>query len=95
MTLDTEFDGGGVERFAILKLDAGAQLKHQAFVAVGPIPLGRELRHETEFGVDIDQFVAQCGKDDATGEGPGHGRVEHVGVVGQPDTQDLIRRSHR
>ena len=65
MALDVEFDRRRVELLAVLKLDAAAQLHDQGLVAVGPAPLGGELRDDGQLAVDIDELVAQRGKNDA------------------------------
>ena len=78
MALDVEFDRGGVELLAVLERDAPAQLHDQGFVAVGPGPLGRELRDDGQIAVDIDELVAQRGKNDAADIrcAPGSGRAD-------------------
>ena len=57
MTLDVEFDRGGVELLAVLERDAPAQLHDQGFVAVSPGPLRRELRDDGQIPVDVDELV--------------------------------------
>ena len=93
MALEAEFDRGGVHRLAVLKLDALAQLHDEALVVVDPLPLGRELRHDVELGADVDELVAERGEDDAADIGARQGRVEDVGVFGEPDPQRRLRRS--
>ena len=58
MTLDAEFDRGGVELFAVLKRNPAAQLHDQRLAAVSPLPFGRELRDDVQVPVDIDELVA-------------------------------------
>ena len=89
MPLDTEFDCGRVDWRAVVEIDAPAHLHHKALAAVRPLPLGGELRDDVELGADVEELVAQRGKNDAAGEGPGHARVEHVGIVGKSDAQGL------
>ena len=93
MPLDTEFDCGRVDWRAIVEIDAPAHLHHKALAAVRPLPLGGELRDDVELGADVEELVAQRAKDNAAGEGPGHARVEHVGIVGKSDAQRLRRAS--
>ena len=89
VALDAELDRGGVERLAVLELDALAQLDDEALVAVDPFPLGRELRDDVELGADIDELVAERGEDDAADIGARQRRVQQVGVFGEPDPQRL------
>ena len=92
MTFEAKLDRGRVERLAVVKLDPLPDLHDQAFVAVGPLPLGRELRHDVELGTDIDELVAQGCKDDAADIGARQGRVQQVGVLGEPDPQARLGR---
>ncbi len=89
MPLDAEFHRGRVEWLAVVERDAPTQLHHEALVAVRPLPLGGELRDDVELGADVEELVAQRGKNDAAGEGSGHARVQHVGIVGKSDAQGL------
>ena len=47
----------------------------------------RELRHDLQLLVDVEQLVAQRREDDAADEGARQRRVEHVGILGQADAQ--------
>ena len=85
--LDAELDGAGVERFAVLELDLLPKFQNEAFVAVGPLPLSGELRRDIQFRGDVDKLVAHRGKDNPPGIGARQGRIEHIGVVGEPDAQ--------
>ncbi len=85
--LDAEFDGSGVKRFAILELDSLPELQDEALVAVDPLPLGGELRRDIQFRGDVDKLVAHRGEDNPPGIGARQRRIEHIGVVGEPDAQ--------
>ena len=95
VALEAEFHRRGVERLAVVKLDPLPDLHDQALVAVGPLPLGGELRHDVELGADIDELVAQGRKDDAADIGARQGRVEQIGVLGEPDPQARLGRGAR
>src|SRR5689334_5438847 len=52
-----------------------------------PILTQRELRHDVELFVDVEQLVAESCEHDAAHIGAGHRRVEDVRVLGEPDPQ--------
>ena len=89
MAFDAELDRSGVERLAILKLNARTQFEDETFVSVGPPPFGRELRNNFEFGADIDELVAERGEDDAADKSAAERGIENIRVLGQPDTEGL------
>jgi len=62
------FDRSCVEGLAVMEFDARAKLDDQAFLVVGPLPGGSELRNDLELQADIEQFVAQCSTDNAAHE---------------------------
>ena len=47
----------------------------------------RQLRHDVELLVDVEQLVADGGEHDATHVGARERGVEHVRVLGKPDAQ--------
>ena len=87
VALDVELDGGGVELLAVVEGDVGAQLDRQRLAVGRPLVAGRELRHDGELLVDVEQLVAKRREDDPADEGARQRRVEHVGVFGQADAQ--------
>ena len=87
VALDAELDGSGVERFAILKLDALPQFQNKSLTAVDPLPLGGELRRDIELRSDIDELVAHRGEYDPPGVSARQGGIEHIRVVGESDAQ--------
>ena len=48
-----------------------------------------------ELLVDVEQLVAQRGKDDAADEGAGQRRIEDVRIFGEPEAQRLAERRRR
>ena len=85
--LDREFRGFGVERLAVMKFDAWPKLDGHR-LAVGRGLVGqRELRHDVELLVDIEQLVAKGREDDASDIGAPERRIEHVGIFGKADAQ--------
>ena len=47
----------------------------------------RELRHDVELFVDVEQLVAKRREDDAADIGARQRRIENVGIFGEPDAQ--------
>ena len=52
----------------------------------------RELRHDIQILVDVEQLVAERRKDDASDIGPRERGVEHIRVFGQSDAQCRLGR---
>ena len=52
----------------------------------------RELRHDVQLLVDVEQLVADRGEDDAPDIGARQRRIEHVGILGEPDAQMALGR---
>src|SRR5512132_650145 len=55
----------------------------------------RQLRHDVDVLVDVEQLVAQRGEHDAADVGAGQCRIEHVRVLGQTNSQRRLRHDHR
>ena len=55
----------------------------------------RELRHDVEVAVDIEQLVAQRREHNAPDIRARHGRVEDVGILGKADAQMALRQGGR
>ena len=88
--LDREFRSRGVERLAVMKFDAGPKLDRH-FLSVGRSLVGqRELRHDVELLVDVEQLVAKGREYNASDIGSPHGRIEHVGIFGKADAQGRL-----
>src|SRR5690606_35536046 len=79
---------------AVVKDDILTQVEGECFVVVAPQPFGRELRHEIQLRVDVDQLVAERGEDNAANEGARPMRVEHVRIFLEADAE-LLGRSRR
>ena len=82
----------GVERLAVVEFDVRAQLDDERFAVVQGLVRQRQLRHEIELLVDVEQLVAERREDDAADIGAREGRVEHVRVLGEADAQGGLRR---
>jgi len=87
MAFDVEAHRLGVERLAVVELDARAQPDHDRAAARGPLVPGGELRHDLEIGGDVEELVAERGEDQAADVGAADRRVEGVGIVVQADPQ--------
>src|SRR5262245_40239066 len=92
MAFERELRRFGVEGLAVMKFDAGPQLDRDS-LAVGRGGMGqRELWHNIETLVDIEQLVAKRSKDDAPDICPGERGIEHIRVFGQPYPQCCLSR---
>jgi hypothetical protein len=89
VALEVVLDRGGVQLLAVVEGDAAAQLEDQRLVVGRPLVRGRELRHDVQLLVQVEQLVAQPREHDAADESARHGRVEDVRVLGQADAQGL------
>ena len=78
----------GVEFLAVLEEDVGTQVDHQVG-GVFPLITSGELGDDVQLGVDVEQLVAQTGKDDAPDIGRAEGGVEQVRILAQTDVQGL------
>ena len=91
MALEGELRRLGIERLAVVELDVRAQLDRHRLAVVGRIMGQRELRHDVELLVDVEELVAQGREDDASDIGAGERRVEHVGILGKSDAERRLR----
>src|SRR5262245_41579603 len=55
----------------------------------------RQLRHDVDVLVDVEQLVAQRGEHDAADVGAGQCRIEHVRILGQTNPQRRLRHDGR
>jgi len=94
MAFDVEAHRLGVERLAVVELDARAQPDHDRAATRGPLVTGGELRHDLEIGGDVEELVAERGEDQAADVGAADRRVEGVGIVVQPDPQHGLGGGH-
>ena len=95
VALDVVLDRGGVELLAVVERDAGPDLQRQRLAVRRPFVRRRELRNDGELLVDVEQLVAQRREHDAPDERAGERRIEHVGILGEPDAQRLRGRRGR
>src|SRR6202790_1868103 len=87
MAVEREFGGLGVERFAVMEFVPGPQLDRHLLAVGGGLMRQRQLRHDVELLVDVEQLVAECREYDAADIGARHGRVEDIGILAKPDAQ--------
>ena len=85
--LEREFRGLGVERLAVLEFHAGPKLDRHLLAVGGGLVRQRELRHDVELFVDVEQLVAEGREHDAADIGARQRRIENVGILGEPDPQ--------
>ena len=82
----------GVERLAVVELHALAQLDGDRLAVAGDLVRSRELGHEVELLVDVEQLVADRREDDAADVGARERRVEDVRVFGEADAERGLRK---
>ena len=59
VTFERKFGGLGVEGLAVVEFDAGPQLDRDLLAVGGSLMRQRELRHDVELFVDVEQLVAK------------------------------------
>ena len=74
-------------------LTFGPQPNRHRPAVVGGVVRQRELGHDAELDVDVEELVAQRGEDDAPDIGAGERRIEHIRILGEPDAQRRLRRA--
>ena len=82
-----EFRGLGIERLAVLEFYAGPKLDRDLFSVRRGLMRQRELRHDVDFLVDVEQLVAERGEDDAPDIGARQRRIENVRILGESDPE--------
>src|SRR5215216_1715694 len=87
VALNREFCGLGVEWLAVMEFDARSEFDRHLLAVVGRRIGQRELRHDVQLFVDVEQLVAEGCKYDAAHVSAAHGRVEDIGVFSEPDAQ--------
>ena len=93
VTVEAVLGGRGIERLAVVELHAGPELDGDGLAVGRGFVAERQLRHDVELGVDVEQLVAERGEDDAADIGARQRRIEHVGILGEADTQVGLCRS--
>ena len=95
MAIEREFRGLGVERLAVVEFHARPQLDGDRLAVGRGLVRERELRHDVELLVDVEQLVAERGEHDAADIGARERRIENVGVLGKADAQRGLGRGRR
>ena len=70
-----------------MEFHARPQLDRDLLAIGGSFMGQRELRHNIELFVDVEQLVAERCEYDASDIGAGHRRVENIRVLGETDAQ--------
>jgi hypothetical protein len=83
-----------VERFAVVEFHVRPQLDRHGLAVLRGVGGQRELRHDLQVLVNVEQLVADRREHDAPHIGARERRVEHVRILGQPDPQRGLR-GHR
>ena len=87
VAIEREFRGLGVERLAVVEFDAGPQLDEDLLAVGGGLVRQRQLRHDVELFVDVEQLVAERREHDAAHISARQRRIENVRILGKPDAQ--------
>src|SRR6266702_3045006 len=87
VAVEREFCSLGVERLAIVEFHARPKLDEDLLAVVRGLVGQRELRHDVEFFVDVEQLVAKRRKYDAADIGTPERRIENVRIFGKADAQ--------
>jgi hypothetical protein len=91
MPFQREFGGFRVELFAVVEFYSRAQLDRHCLAVGRRFVAERELRHDVELLVDVEQLVADRGKDDAAHVGARERRIEHIRIFRESDAQGGFR----
>ena len=91
--LDVRFDRLGIERRAVMEGHVFTQRQGEGGAVVVPAPFRRQLRHDPQALVDVQQLVAHRVEDDAARIGSAGRRIERIGVVLQCDAQGRGQRA--
>jgi hypothetical protein len=87
VALDREFCRFGIERLAVVEFDVRPEFYRHLLAVGGGLVRQRELRHDVELLVDVEQLVAERREHDTTDIGASERRIEDVGVLGEADPQ--------
>ena len=91
VAVERELHGFGVERFAVLEFHVRPQLDGDGLPVFRRLMRERELRHDVEIAVDVEQLVAQRGEHDAADVRTRRGWIEIVGIFRETDAQVALR----
>ena len=95
MALQSGLDRFRVHGFAVVEADALAQLDGDGFAVLGGLVRQRQLRHDVEPLVDVEELVAERRECDAADVGTRQRRIEHVGILGQTNAQRGLGHGRR
>ena len=95
VAVERELRGFRVERLAVVEFHVRPQLDRDGLSVRGRLVRERELRHDVEIVVDVEQLVAQRREHDAPDIRARLGRVENVGILGKADAQMALRQGGR
>src|SRR3954454_18301423 len=95
MPLQRIFRGLGVERLAVVEFHPWPQFYRHLLAVGGGLVGQRELRHDIELFVDVEQLVTKRCEYDAAGIGAAERGVEHVGIFGETDAKRRLGESAR
>ncbi len=87
VAVEAVLGGLGVERLAVVERHARPELDGDGLAVGRGLLAERQLRHDVELVVDIEQLVAERGEDDAADIGARESRIEHVRILGKADAQ--------
>ena len=90
-SLEAHLDGLGIHRLPVVELHPLAQLDGDRLAVLGGFMRERQLRHDVELVVDVEQLVAQRREHDAPDVGARQRGVEHIRVLRQADAQGRLR----
>ena len=91
VAVEAVLGGLGVERLAVVEVDAGPELDGQRLAVGRGLVAEPELRDDVQLVVDVEQLVADRGEDDARGIGARQARIERVRIVADADAQMRLR----
>ena len=91
MPIERIFRGLRVERFAVVEFHARTQLDRNLLAVGGNVARQRELRHDIQLLIDVEQLVADRGEDDAADIGARERGIQNIGVLGKADAQSGLR----
>ncbi len=91
MALERVFRRIRVELLAVVKFDVRPQLDRHRLPVGGGLVAECKLGNRVELLVDVEQLVAERGKDDAADIGARERRIENIGILGEADPQRRLR----
>ena len=87
MALDRELCSFRVERLAVVEFHVGPELDRHLLAVGRRLMRQRELRHDVELLVDVEQLVAEGREHDAADIGAADAGIEDVRILGNADAK--------